>query len=110
MIAYILSASSRVDTILILQMRLGFFTQLMLRIQLTQAQNQRPQGSLENGEGCGGLPSVSQLVFREHCPLSLSREDSCSSDRLSLPVLLQGDKRGDSPPQERLPPDRRLWV
>lgn len=43
-------------------------------------------------------PSVSQLVFREHCPLSLSREDSCSSDLLSLPMLLQGDRRGDSPP------------
>jgi hypothetical protein len=76
--------------------------------QLTWSQNQRTPPRDE--EGCDGLPSVSQLVFREHCPLSLSREDSCSSERLSLPVLLQGDRRGDSPPQERLPPDRRLWV
>lgn len=45
-------------------------------------------------------PSVSQLVLREHCPLSCSREDNCSSDLLNFPMLPQGELRGDSPPYE----------
>lgn len=60
-----------------------------------------PRGSQQmrqDGDDAGSSPSVSQLVFREHWPLSLSKEDSCSSDLLSLPMLLQGDRRGDSPP------------
>lgn len=52
----------------------------------------------QDGDDAHSSPSVSQLVFREHWPLSLSKEDSCSSDLLSLPMLLQGDRRGDSPP------------
>lgn len=47
---------------------------------------------------CVSLPSVSQLVLREHWPLSWSMEESCSSDLLSFPMLLQGDRRGESPP------------
>lgn len=55
------------------------------------------------------IPSVSQLVLREHCPLSRSSEESCSSDLLSFPILLQGERRGESPPYDWLPPEKRLW-
>lgn len=39
------------------------------------------------------LPRVSQLVFREHCPLSRSIADSCSSDWLSLAMMPQDDRQ-----------------
>ena len=77
-----------------------------LAVDLTGATGRREAGG-GDVHACGS-PSVSQLVFREHCPLSLSREDSCSSDLLSLPMLLQGDRWGDSPLYEWLSPDSRL--
>lgn len=54
------------------------------------------------------IPSVSQLVLREHWPLSLSSEESCSSDLLSFPIMLHGERRGESPPYDWLPPEKRL--
>lgn len=56
----------------------------------------------------GVLPSVSQLVFREHWPLSLSWAESCSSDWLSLPMMPQDDRHGVSLLYDWLSADKRL--